>query len=834
MPLDHDTSLPASNKTISKSAPSKKRSHSEYLLDINSRFKRLTEDVFPHHPYLLTVPTEKPFRLGSRTVTNWAVGKGCLFAPEEEQLQYMTFLSRQAEDTLLVAVGGWSDGNGNIIEEDEPRIHAVKMRNNPSQNSQQKKKISFKDYKKALETSVPPTPALGSSNKTEPSPLKQDVPSNRRGQCPKASTSTKEDVAPKRRPESPSSKPVDESSPPHRKKPRSEKDSEEDSDKPLIQLKKPPAVPELLSPTLPPDTTGPSIPPLLSPTLPPELEEEISLSEESKKAPPSAARKSLPKPTGSHSDATKSKSIERNRPREDSFSSTKGDTKLKTPNTSFAAKPGVKSSPIPAPLTNRPIKKVTVTAQGSVVPSSSAGRSAPATPAKPRLVVRLKYGRQNRKRIEALLKITRRKAPAEKRPAKPQEDVLDQKEIKPPSTLKAPEKQRESSLGSKRPPPIDDIPSEGPARKKPKATAPTSSEPKGTPNSKTSGQQPKAQFPTPKKEVKPGTKGTSMRRTESTDSEAKPSIAKAAGALDERPTSKASPALSTDNQSTKSHDAEWRAWRDEWQKYKDLGRELKHASDPLADQGRSGGSQSRDAKLSAATAIEAVLCFSLAFIADDKSKSLSRQTRQSSNWHSLIPYWQAVAHRTAAYPHLHGLCLLLGAIIYEAVHTLDLDRLASIALPGEPSNSHNSNQKNKAVAPTPGSDDADISSQPSTLAQDSKVIRELIDLRNRLPQSHRESNRLWLEGCRLLPDVILAREYPMTWQRRSRNFAERGREVLKVGKYSGDFFLPMPRSGGMAPGTGTTGVIEGIRFATVFMREWCEKEDVRWINKLKL
>ncbi|WEW61844.1 hypothetical protein PRK78_007341 [Emydomyces testavorans] len=864
MSLDHDTSHPNSDKTPLKPVLNKKRSHLEYLADIDSRFKRLTDDVFPYHPYLLTVPTDNPFRLGSRTVTNWAVGKGCLFATEEEQLQYMTFLSRQGEDTLLVAVGGWSDESGNIMREEESSNPAAELSSKMPQNGQ-KKKISFNDYKKkALESPAPPTPATLPNGRLELSPPKEEVPQAPKGEISEGpAVATKpgdsrkpnglpqSNIPPKKDQKPSPPKSIDRPSPSPAKKPRLENGSGKESRQVPTKAKNQSTVPELLSPTLPPATRSPHIPPLLSPTLPPKLEEELlNLTDEpiAAKSTPYTAKKTVPKSTNIQSDVTKSKLTESNRPRSDSVSSTntKSDTKSKaSKNTSLPTRNGAKGSPIPAQLPQRSIKKVPVAhvAKPKMAPSSVLNKSAPVTPAKVKLIVRLKYGRQNRKRVEALLRMTtKRKAASEKAPTKQkvQEDTPDKKEAKVLLPSKSIEKQQGPVPGNKRPKPADDIGIERPALKRPKITPTVSSERPETPSalstSKPAVPQTKAQYMTPKKEAKADTKGANMRRTLSTESESKTPATKMNNTQDERPTSKPSPALSTDNQSTKSLDLEWRAWRNEWQKYKDLGRELKHACDRLTKQKKSAGSQQEpsDAKLSAVTAMEVILCFMLAFIADDKSKSLTRQAPDSTTWRTLIPYWQAAASRTAPYPYLHGVCLLLGAISQEAIHILDLDRLATITLPGDPASNHNSaSHKDRTVVSTPGSGDPDNASLPfSALAQDSKLLRDLSELRTRLPESHRESNRLWLEGNRLLPESVFPHEYPATWLRRSRNFTERGREVLKVGKYSGDFFLPLARIGGS--GTGTAGAIEGVRFAFAFLQEWCEKEGVEWVGRLDI
>lgn len=45
------------------------------LESVSTRLGRLKDEVLPSAPYLLTVPTDVPFRLGNRFVNNWAVGK---------------------------------------------------------------------------------------------------------------------------------------------------------------------------------------------------------------------------------------------------------------------------------------------------------------------------------------------------------------------------------------------------------------------------------------------------------------------------------------------------------------------------------------------------------------------------------------------------------------------------------------------------------------------------------------------------------------------------------------------------------------------------------------
>jgi hypothetical protein len=263
---------------------------------------------------------------------------------------------------------------------------------------------------------------------------------------------------------------------------------------------------------------------------------------------------------------------------------------------------------------------------------------------------------------------------------------------------------------------------------------------------------------------------------------------------------KASPSQS-DNRSR-----ERRAWRDEWQKFSTIGRELKHTADR---HNCKNGASLGDKKLAAVTAIEALLSFILAFVADDQSKVVSRQVGDSSTWLSIVPYWKVVKKLTAPYPALSNLCLLLGAVSFNAIHALDLERLAISPIPGE-----------HTTVPTPGSDDN------AALSDDNRKARkDFLDLKNRLPECYKESQRLWLEGTRSLSEDILAREFPTSWSQRSRNYSERGRASLKAGDYSGGYFLPLG---------GTTPPIEVVRFGWSLLKEWCSKERVEWNGRLGL
>jgi hypothetical protein len=587
------------------------------------------------------------------------------------------------------------------------------------------------------------------------------------------------------------------------------------------------AVPDLLSPTLPPTTTSPKVPRLLSPTLPPDIEEELAKMDESSQKVVSIPQ-SLSNLPGSKDCDTNSKSVEPTRPH--SASSNKSFNTKITPSAALKVPIGGSKSGLPEEKSPHPVDKISRRTL-----SEAPGKTSVSSPdltkpnrvisTKPKLIVKLRYGRVNRKRIEALLRFSGKRRPVAEYPPPRQKMGLESSSRnkegnEPPHLPKPMEKPRLSptpSRGEKRANNLADADAQAPASKRPKAIPNTAStERSRTPissalKSSSSHQQQatsKMQFLTPRKELK----GVAMRRLGSGDSDGKSPTGMVSTSTPGRieKVTKPSPPTSVDHQPNKSRDIERRAWRDEFQKYVNLGRELKHAAE------RHGGLKATDEpavepddKLGAAIAIEAILCFILAFITDDKCKALGRQVGDSTAWRSILAYWHAVRNITTPYPHLHGLCVLLGAVSHDAIHGLDLERLAVSAIPGEHS-----------PAPTPGSDGNTVTSDESK-----KYKKEFIELKARLPESYREAHRLWLEGTRELSDEVLASQYPVTWSRRSKNFTERGKEKLKLGEYSGEFFLPLGR---------TTTPLEAVRFGWSFLCEWCEKEEVNWKGRLGL
>lgn len=746
---------------------------------IDRRLKRLREDVLPFYPFQLTVPTDVPFRLGGRFVNNWAVSNEGPFTPEEQQLQYMTFLTHHEGDSLLVAVGDWSDGKGTVMSD---RPDPQSAASTPSSGSI-KKKISLSDYKNKRKPGGSTSPinrdpsnhSAGTTvgiDDSQRAPRVASIEDNFPRKLYPASSrppgrSDLETTERKRHPDSGNARSGSRESRElivtHPKRPKLSPDGGLEPNKP--ERSKASELPVLLSPTLPPTTDSPRLPRLLSPTLPPDIEKELAkLEEDHCSLDPSQIKH-----------ATDSKLVKVHFSKDKSF-----DDRDKHLDSSLAL--GRRG-------TNSRSSLSILISDTSDIPKASPSSQANGKPdsldvsVNPHLVVKLRYGRSNRKRIEALLRFSGKRKHASS-PTKgtidsdlPQSTKFEQTAARTPALERGEGKTKpvasmQGNIFSGDPPGETKLHLPG---KSQGATLPASN-----PHQQ---ERAKKASRSPGKEVKEASVRSEMTGVED--------IAQ----TDSVTAAKLSP-----------RNGDRRAWRDEYQKYGNLGRELKHAAERHTAK---DNATAVDEKLAVATAIEAILCFILAFVADDQSKTLPGQVGDSSSWLSILAYWRVVRKNSTSYRRLYSLCSVLGAVSYDAIHSLDLERLAVTPLPGE-----------YAIAPTPSTDESN-----AIKSENKRNRREIQELKNRLPECYKESQRLWLEGSRGLSEEVLTREFPNTWSQRSKNFSEQGKRRLKVGDYSGEYFLPLGR---------TNSPVEIVRFGYAVLKEWCTNEGVGWNGRLAL
>ncbi|KAE8348204.1 hypothetical protein BDV28DRAFT_104351 [Aspergillus coremiiformis] len=769
------------------------------------RLNHLKKDVLPLYPFLLTVPTDVPFRLGSRFVNNWAVGNDGPFAPEEHQLQYMTFLTHHEGDSLLVAVGDWSDGTGNVMSDQRSGFHSAAS---TRWGGSVKKKITLSDYKNKRNTGASPS-LIGQEVSSQHVSIDYVPDDNQRfpkasptGNNPHkitnshASTRSDSEIPERKRPpeseaEQPRLHPTKSSEIGVLKRPKLSPEATADLNK--SARSKANGLPTLLSPTLPPTSSSPKLPRLLSPTLPPHIEKELAKLGEEVLVLDSSRAKMVP-----NSDLIRAKT-------QKARSSESGTTCLDS--TLAISRQGLRKNTVSdkrLSTTHDPMNFcLSQTTTSSLRYQTDDRPTIYEKLTKPQLMMKLKYGKTNRKRVEALLKFSgKRKAAPSTPPAKSSTDsdsILSKRPNENVIKVSTPDNSYSRLYRF-----------EGKLKHVPNSQAPraASSEKPRTPvsfipNAMVYNQEKTKQASaTPVKDLKDSThRSDTVANNGRTSSQ--PAIRCPAG---DSATAVKQSLSQVNQQLSASRNDERRAWKDEYQKYGNLGRELKHAAerhtarDFVTDV---------DEKLAVATAIEAILCFILAFVADDQSKNLSRQISDSSSWLSILAYWRVVKKNSAPFPRLHSLCLILGATSYDAIHALDLDRLAVIPLPWE-----------QPPVPTSGGDGNTVLSE-----ENKKSRKEILDLKSRLPECYKESQRLWLEGSQGLSEDILVHEFPETWSRRSRNFSEQGKQRFKPGDYSGEFFLPLGR---------ITTPVETARLGYSMLREWCEKEAVEWSGRLCL
>ncbi|KAI9871125.1 MAG: hypothetical protein M1830_003287 [Pleopsidium flavum] len=865
---------------FSASPPSPRNTDDPDNIDI--RLLRLTQRTLPRSPYLLTVPSDKPYHISSHQSGNWRIGSP--FNANEESLQYMSFLSRNWEDSLLVAIGGWDDEKGSVMETGTAKTDGVKSSTNTPQNGQvQKKKITLSAYKnkaKAIEgqRAVPKAPEVNSAKNHNPKvngvsadagrpALSRTPPENNKKRPLDATSDLKASIPTKQHESQP---------PPPAKKTRTSSPPAESGPKKSDTA----------------STNPHGLPPLLSPTLPASIEEELAKLPSS---PPSlngksghrktgslasscsdtkhlaSSRTSSPSLTNSVNSYKKGKTIDSNSKSTDrSLPKTELDAKSDRKAVEAGKRPPTAESKIRSYTPEVGNKSVKINGSAgassffeglktgnytsSVVPPTTAPKIEKPELQKKR-IVRLKIPKSLRKTVVRILQM--KPQPKKIKDLEPKQEKVTEdtkRKSREDNGLKRVEKDRErvrsdgdraterDKIGSKgevevhlrgsakaaekRPRTSDDDHTREPPskRQKPPNGLDLSQKPRTpippafkSPALSQQGSAQKSQISTPKREVK----SVAMRRIESGDGDVKTpqgairaGTPNAPGSAEKTKPSSTIPSSGSTSNSGRNEDIS--ALRAGHKKYLALGRELKYAADKLLkSKEKDAVVDEASAKQGTAIAFECVLCYMLAFTLADQACHLGRQSSDAGSWRSLLPYWNFVETKCQPYPKFHGLCLQLGAVCRDLIHSHDLDRLNSDALPTAAAE--------EARPPTPGTEgDAGASEVASKAAA---YRKEYMDFKTKLVENARVAQQLWVEGTYRLPIDGLTTAFPQTWAKSAKGPMARARERVVPGKYNGDFYLPL--------GCMTTG-IEAVRAGWSLLGEWCKKEKVQWDGKMGL
>lgn len=809
--------------------PKSKYNISPILAQLDELYSHLSDTILPKQPYLLSVPSDVPYRHSSRFVNTWY--EGTPFDRKEEQLQYVSFLPHLGEhESLLKVEGGWADDDGNPIEEEElsPKAVPASGRATPAETGQ-RKKISLKDYKtkgksppvstiqaspaqaiKEAETNSTNPKTVAEETATAPTEKKQRGPAS-----PSKGTKDQQPQPPKRlpvdgagSPQTPPAKSLQTSAPSPAKRRKLSPAPEEQihpSKAPMAESQTSVMkMPRLLSPTLPSPQKEKdySLPELLSPILPPSLAKAIS-------TPPNTASIGSPASTPhQRSDPVRSilaradldndppsdknaLSLSGSRVRSDSQHSARSSA----PGTPNAAKVGLGAKALSKPG----LKPGT--------PLHNGVRVSPGP--RQRHTIILKYGKKNRKRVEALLKF----APRPKKDANKQERVGSRMSPEAPSGKKAakeehmeghhvhdskPKANTVDNIKLEKKRKAEDSPS--PSMKKIKASE---NEKRPTTPVPSAGKTPlmshsRSTFSTPKKELK----ATAMRRVESSDGVDAPTPS-ADKARVSTPVAVAKPSPQATSSST-TREEEKQQWGSLNSKFFALGRSLKHEGTSLLPSSENEGKPGQHAR-AVVSLIEALICFMINICAQSHARPGA-----DPGWRSIILYHIFVFRASRKFPHLHGLVVQLGAICRQLIHKFDMDRLARDPLPDDYFNS----------APTPGSD-----GNTKTTEDAEKYKKRYVEFKDELIHNARELQTAWLDGSRHLSPDLLRREYPITWAKRSKDSSARLQEKVSPSKISQDFYLPMDAN---------TTAFEAARFGVAFLQEWTDKEKVEWKTRIDL
>ncbi|KAF1965879.1 hypothetical protein BU23DRAFT_337123 [Bimuria novae-zelandiae CBS 107.79] len=757
----------------------------EDLDRLDGIFKRL-KTAAPRAPYILATPSLNPYRYhSSHEARAWMLGH--LFRPEEEYLQYRTFLFREPYRDCFTLQPG---------EDDEPEPPRPRSQASNPTNQGPKKKISLADYKnkqangvsapssKKMSPALQPTkPTLAQSNGVKPKE-KQD---STRAQ---EKNDTAQSVRPEKKlPEKPEKRDLDHKQ--HATKPESA-EFKINIDKSGPSNATPHGLPPLLSPVDQPLNNPHGLPTILSPTLPPNVLKELEKLETQRKRSDSNT-------STSSSDRNKSQHLhvpER--------------TALKRP---ASAKDGEESQSVSrarsVPVNGKSPNKEIV----DPIDDSESG-----------LLVKLKYTKKSRETIKRLLALPpRRESPAERkdreeqvksRATQAQPKIGDgvEKKAKPIPKVAA-RRPEASATASKTPipsikvaekrPRTEDDTSQASSVKRPRTSTVSSQDRPITPrdqiisspaaSTKSSTQKGQGAYLTPRKDLK----AVNMLRTNSSEShDSTPGRSGATPTSSQRLDPKA-PTSAPPLSSKKQMDM---ALLQQFSKHlNQMGRSLKHEGQKL-EREKAGRLTKTDQEHAAVIGLECIVSYMAAYHAQDQALQLrGRSGEVEHTWMTLLPLCSSYGRLTKDFQHLEGFRSYLAAVIAANICTLVAPR-----------------------APNPRAHD---SPHELSVAELTKQHSQLTENLNLLSDHYQKLLRHTQDARAALPMDELEKQYPRTCAS-AKEFdykLAKAPEKINSTKLSGPYFLPIQND---------TTPIQAVRFGVKFLTEYCEKECID--HKLKI
>ncbi|KAL5115796.1 hypothetical protein ACEQ8H_006291 [Pleosporales sp. CAS-2024a] len=736
-----------------------------------------------HTPYILSTPSLNPYRYRSQQEANaWIMGR--LFKPDEEHLQYRTYVYREpCQDCLELQAG----------EDDEPEPLRPESRP-PAGAPAPKKKLNLANFKvKHANGTVTPAP-----KKPSPPPLapasaqhehangvpkrdKQDPkhPDKAPQSCDerKAATAPHDDASAARPPRSPP--PKDDLG-----------ESRTAMDKAASAEGTPHGLPPLLSPVHIPSGNPYGLPDILSPTLPSTIQAELDKIEQKRKRAESSA----------------------------SSTCTHGKMQPLAPPSAEPQKP------VPAVKTEPRIRSVSINGKSPHVEPVKAKEQSD-----PSLVVKFKFSKAKVSTVTQLLKLAPKRTPAQKKerqavkedsgsaPSQAADEEPKKKKPMPKVAARRPDNATPvaapltkpsafapaTKVAEKRPRADDDAAALAIPSKRARAasaldrphTPVQQAVPSPSVSTKSSAQKVQPPYATPKNSIK----ASSMLRTastESNDSTPGRSVATPVGVKTE---AKAGP---TSAPLTDKKQAEFTLLNQTSMKLNQMGRALKHEATKILMAGGGKAVPKQEEKRAAVTNMECILSYMAAYHAQDTSLNLrGRAGEVEGTWKTLLPLCLSYARSTKEFKHLDGLRSYLSSVIASAICTHVAQRCSSSARP------HDSPHDLAH---------SDLAKQHASMAANFALLSDHTMKMNQ----HYQDARI------ALPAEDIQSMYKKTFAGREMN-ARIAKEPEKIhgARMSGPYFLPLSND---------TTPIQAVRFGLKFLAEFCEKEKLDYSLRVNL
>ncbi|KAL8873501.1 MAG: hypothetical protein Q9174_001038 [Haloplaca sp. 1 TL-2023] len=822
--------------------------------------ERLREDVLPHAPYLVDFyPPHHALRLPPHLVENWR--RTCPFDPDEEQLQYMTFLPHNLRgDFLLRTRGGWDDGEGKLRTEPAKRISGSSSGGlSPLPGQPPRKKMSYQEYRKMKM-------AGQNSHKTSPKPEsneKKEINGSHTNDATASKPESKPDLPPVTAvSQKETTKDVKTEAPHGQKRPADAMAESQDAKAFDVTHDAPPAkkvqtdTSRQRSASPPADEAKKSnvhgLPPMLSPTLPPYIEEQLAKVREAEVKPPPN-----PKPTKSTTSISKattngatkdqrSTGTQNGKDNKDVSLGKQSAASVRPSNSVPSSQEAGGSRSDSSQAGKRPATSGKVlgskTADSEASKASVGDRKPNSEPQVPP-ETNGKVGREDRRELLFKIKIPKglrrdclRILKLQPRPRKiptqpsPMANAELSRNITSSNGVAAPAPQQRKPING------DALVGKNEGTNKAKAAVPSSQTPKSgekrqraedeshiaqnpskrqkpssidlqrphtpvgqsvkSPSLSNLGSSQKSHLTTPKQPLK----SAAMSRIVSAEGEVRTPLSSSPGApgsaehghnREARPTSSASAKNATAHTHkdglTNGHDRTHEHYMSEFRKYGGMAKSLKRGADSLAKVGREINPDATARRRGLAMAIEATLCYMLAFTLKDEPARIRHLPGDGKTWESLLAYFKflkSVTLDTEA-PQLQGLFYQLEGVCRHRIQLYDRERREQDLAMG----------KTEAVS----------------------MSKEEVD-------NSRLCEQAWFDGTRMLTVHDLQEGFPVTWTKTSRSPV--GREDLAAKAYGeGSFYLPLSHA---------STPMEAIRAGWSILGEWAENQDIRWEGKMGL